>query len=137
MPGIELSATPPVSIGNTVIDVQSRIVVIQGDRVEFTSKEFDLLCFFAKYPNWALTRGQILDSVWDDSPAATYHAVENAAYPRPIHPSTIAAAAMGAAAMAGASPTAAAAARPTPAAGAADAGRAPLTATAAQAARAL
>ena len=69
--------TPPVSIGNTVIDVQSRIVVIQGDRVEFTSKEFDLLCFFAKYPNWALTRGQILDSVWDDSPAATYHAVEN------------------------------------------------------------
>ena len=61
----------------TVIDVQSRIVVIQGDRVEFTSKEFDLLCFFAKYPNWALTRGQILDSVWDDSPAATYHAVEN------------------------------------------------------------
>lgn len=23
------------------------------------------------------TRGQILDSVWDDSPAATYHAVEN------------------------------------------------------------
>ena len=77
MPGIELSATPPVSIGNTVIDVQSRIVVIQGDRVEFTSKEFDLLCFFAKYPNWALTRGQILDSVWDDSHAATYHAVEN------------------------------------------------------------
>lgn len=60
MPGIELSATPPVSIGNTVIDVQSRIVVIQGDRVESTSKEFDLLCFFAKYPNWALTRGQIL-----------------------------------------------------------------------------
>ena len=55
VPGIELSATPPVSIGNTVIDVQSRIVVIQGDRVEFTSKEFDLLCFFAKYPNWALT----------------------------------------------------------------------------------
>ena len=77
VPVIELSATPPVSIGNTVIDVQSRIVVIQGDRVEFTSKEFDLLCFFAKYPNWALTRGQILDSVWDDSPAATYHAVEN------------------------------------------------------------
>lgn len=77
MPGIELSATPPVSIGNTVIDVQSRIVVIQGDRVESTSKEFDLLCFFAKYPNLALTRGQILDSVWDDSPAATYHAVEN------------------------------------------------------------
>jgi DNA-binding response OmpR family regulator len=50
------------------IDGRSREVVIGGDRIELTAKEFDLLLFLASHPKQVFSRAQLLDQVWDSSP---------------------------------------------------------------------
>jgi len=46
------------------IETDSRRVLIDGEPVELTAREFDLLVFFARHPGRVFTRGQLLDEVW-------------------------------------------------------------------------
>lgn len=56
----------PLPLGNgLVIDEKTREVVVNGQRVELTAKEFDLLAFLARFPRQVFTRGQLLEHVWD------------------------------------------------------------------------
>jgi DNA-binding response OmpR family regulator len=50
-----------------VIDVAAREVYVNGDLVETTAKEFDLLAFLASSPRMVFSRDQLLDQVWDSS----------------------------------------------------------------------
>ncbi len=50
--------------GPVEIDADSRRVLIDGEAVELTAREFDLLLFFARNPGRVFTRGQLLDKVW-------------------------------------------------------------------------
>lgn len=50
-----------------MINPRAREVLTRGQKVGLTSKEFDLLYFFAQNPNHVFTRGQLLDRVWDYS----------------------------------------------------------------------
>jgi len=56
-----------LEFGDLSIDLQTREVVLKGDVVETTAKEFDLLCFLAQAPRRVFSREQILKSVWDSS----------------------------------------------------------------------
>jgi two-component system, OmpR family, phosphate regulon response regulator PhoB len=49
------------------IDLQTREVMLRGDVVDTTAKEFDLLVFLAQAPRRVFSREQILKSVWDSS----------------------------------------------------------------------
>ena len=49
------------------LDLASRTVELDGEEVSFTPKEFDLLATFARFPNVALDREQLLDLVWGTS----------------------------------------------------------------------
>jgi len=49
------------------IDGRSREVRIDGELVDFTAKEFDLLAFLAASPRQVFSRGQLLEQVWDSS----------------------------------------------------------------------
>ena len=40
-------------------------VTIDGERIELSFKEFELLEFFMDHPRIALSRERILDNVWD------------------------------------------------------------------------
>jgi len=51
-------------LGPLEIDTDSRRVLIEGEPVELTAREFDLLHFFARHPGRVFTRGQLLDKVW-------------------------------------------------------------------------
>ena len=51
-------------LGPVEIDADSRRVLIEGEPVELTAREFDLLAFFARHPGRVFTRGQLLDKVW-------------------------------------------------------------------------
>ncbi len=51
-------------LGPLEIDTDSRRVLIEGESVELTAREFDLLHFFARNPGRVFTRGQLLDKVW-------------------------------------------------------------------------
>jgi DNA-binding response OmpR family regulator len=46
------------------IDLEKRKVVLDGERVELTAKEFDLLALFASHPGRAYSRDQLLEQVW-------------------------------------------------------------------------
>jgi DNA-binding response OmpR family regulator len=57
-------ATEVVHAGGVTVDGARREVVVNGEAVPFTTKEFDLLRFLAERAGLALSRQQILDGVW-------------------------------------------------------------------------
>ena len=64
--------------GDVVIDRKGRTVEVGGSIVELTTREFDLLAFFATHPGQVFTREQLLGRVWDsdwfgDSSTVTVH----------------------------------------------------------------
>jgi DNA-binding response OmpR family regulator len=50
--------------GQLILDRESRIVTMNGEAVDLTAKEFELLLLFMTHPGKALSRRFILDQVW-------------------------------------------------------------------------
>jgi DNA-binding response OmpR family regulator len=81
------------------LDLAARKLFRNGAEVALTTKEFDLLKFFASRPGRALTRDQILDAVWGneiivndrsvDRCVTTLRAKVEADAHRPVHIQTI------------------------------------------------
>lgn len=46
------------------IDLDARIVTVDGQRVELSPKEYDLLVYMAQNKNIALTREMLITNVW-------------------------------------------------------------------------
>ena len=46
------------------MDFKGRVLYIDNKEAKITPKEFDLLAYFVKNPNVAITREQILSKVW-------------------------------------------------------------------------
>ena len=53
-----------VEIGRIAIDPNRREVLVEGEPVHLTAKEFDLLAFLARNPGRIFTRDQLLARVW-------------------------------------------------------------------------
>ena len=53
-----------INVGDLKIDSLKRRVILKGERVELTQKEFDLLHLMATHPGRTYTREQLLNSVW-------------------------------------------------------------------------
>jgi two-component system response regulator ResD len=56
-----------VSVDGLELDLSQRTASVSGKEVALTPKEFDLLVTFARFPNVALDREQLLDLVWGTS----------------------------------------------------------------------
>lgn len=54
----------PLTFDTLSIDPNTRIVLINGDSVELTATEFNLLWFMASHPRQVFKRDQLLESVW-------------------------------------------------------------------------
>jgi DNA-binding response OmpR family regulator len=54
-----------LQVGPLVVDLRTHEVTADGEQVELTPKEFDLLAHLASDPGAALTRRSILEEVWD------------------------------------------------------------------------
>lgn len=63
-----------------VINPCHRSVLINNNRIDLTTKEFDLLYFLAIHPGWAFTKSQIYETVWGEEYVCNQHAVENIIY---------------------------------------------------------
>lgn len=50
--------------GGLVIDIPARNVFVDGEKIDLTPKEYDLLFYFAKNKNIALSREKLLCDVW-------------------------------------------------------------------------
>lgn len=66
----------PIVLSTTVrIDPAARQVLVRGQPVSLTPKEFDLLLHFARNPGRVYSRSQLLDAVWGYSHEGYEHAV--------------------------------------------------------------
>lgn len=53
-----------IIINNINIDVISRTVTVDGNRIELSPKEYEMLVYIARNPNIAISREQMLNVVW-------------------------------------------------------------------------
>ncbi len=53
-----------IIIGDLVIETAKRKVLLKGERIELTPKEFDLLFLMASHPGKTYTREQLLNLLW-------------------------------------------------------------------------
>jgi two-component system alkaline phosphatase synthesis response regulator PhoP len=60
----ETEGQSDIIIGDLVIEVSKRRVTLNGQRVELTPKEFDLLHLLASHPGKTYTREQLLNILW-------------------------------------------------------------------------
>jgi len=58
------STSEKIEIGVLRIDTGARRILINGEDVTFSPKEYDCLMYFVDNPNQALSREQILNRVW-------------------------------------------------------------------------
>jgi DNA-binding response OmpR family regulator len=75
-----LRQTPPASealrLGDLEIDVSSMTVQVQGRNVLTTVREFRLLEYLATHRGRVLTRDQLLDAVWKETPFVTPRSID-------------------------------------------------------------
>jgi DNA-binding response OmpR family regulator len=62
--GVDQTTEPPLRFGHVVLYRENRRVVVNGDEVTMSAKEFDLLCFLSLIPGRPRTREEILNNVW-------------------------------------------------------------------------
>jgi DNA-binding response OmpR family regulator len=55
---------PPLHFDDLAIDPSARTVALDGNPIELTQREFDLLLFLARHPGQAFTRDQLMEHVW-------------------------------------------------------------------------
>lgn len=57
-------AAEEYTFGGVVIDPNGRTVEVDGEKIELTPKEFDLLCYLYENKNTALSRETLLGDIW-------------------------------------------------------------------------
>jgi len=62
--------------GDMIIDRARHVVTIQGNKVDLTLSEFELLCFLADKKGWVFTRGQIVDALRGENYAVTERSID-------------------------------------------------------------
>lgn len=66
-----------IEFGNNRVDFRSHEVVAQGEPAELTELEIRLVRFFVDRPNAVLSRGELLEGVWDMSAKTNTRTVDN------------------------------------------------------------
>jgi DNA-binding response OmpR family regulator len=69
------AASETIESGGLYINVPGRQVSVDGQALELTAKEFDLLLHFARHPGRVYSRGQLLDQIWGYSHSGYEHTV--------------------------------------------------------------
>ena len=56
-----------VSMGGIVLDKAAHMVTVDGERIDLSYKEFELLCLFLQNPGTVFTRDRLFSEVWGES----------------------------------------------------------------------
>jgi len=69
---------PVLHFGELQIDPAGRRVIVDGEEIVLTQREFDLLAFLARHPGQVFTRDQLMEQVWrfsfySDTSTVTVH----------------------------------------------------------------
>jgi DNA-binding response OmpR family regulator len=68
--GPEASAEPPLRVGGLTVDRARRTADVDGQPIELTRLEFDLLAYLAANPGRVVSRAELLRKVWQRTDAA-------------------------------------------------------------------
>ncbi|HEY7306580.1 MAG TPA: response regulator transcription factor [Bryobacteraceae bacterium] len=63
-PSSPLSGPKLIQFGDIEVNVATRHVLVRGQDVRFTPKEFDLLYYLATHPDVTIPHGKLLQAVW-------------------------------------------------------------------------
>ena len=63
-------------LGNLELNMSNHIVLAEGERIELTLKEYEMLRLFMKNPGRVFTRDQLLSQVWDSDYAGETRTVD-------------------------------------------------------------
>jgi two-component system OmpR family response regulator len=74
--GMTVARTPALVVGDLSLDEDSREVRRDGDIIELTATEFELLRYLMRNPRRVLSKAQILDQVWHYDFGGTSNVVE-------------------------------------------------------------
>jgi len=65
-----------ITVGDLIIDPESRQVSMRGTPVHLTTSEYGFLLLLAKHPGKAFSRADIIRALWDEAPAGSERAVD-------------------------------------------------------------
>ncbi len=66
-----------IKVGVLSINQLTHQVILNHQKLDLTSTEFDLLCFMARHPNQVFSRAQLLDHVWGYQHSGYEHTVNS------------------------------------------------------------
>jgi two-component system, OmpR family, response regulator ResD len=56
-----------IELSDMTIDPGARRVIVRGEEVQLTQREFDVLLFLARHPGQVFSRNQLMDAIWQYS----------------------------------------------------------------------
>ena len=62
--------------GTLSVDLSTSEVLLDKVSVDLTTKEYELLCYFMRYPNKLFSRQQLIDAVWGYDFEGDYRTVD-------------------------------------------------------------
>jgi DNA-binding response OmpR family regulator len=62
---------------NVLVDIEGRRIIVDGEEIESTAREFDLLRYFIEHPGVAFTRERLMQQVWGPEHFGTVRTVDN------------------------------------------------------------
>ena len=65
-----------LTVGDVSLDTQQRVAIRDGQHIELTAKEYDLLELLMKNPRRVFSREQLMDQVWGYTYAGDYRTVD-------------------------------------------------------------
>ena len=65
-----------IALGALNIDAEQGLVMLEGQRLQLTRREFDLLMFLASHPGRVFSRNELLDKVWGEDFVGTDRTVD-------------------------------------------------------------
>lgn len=65
-----------LTVGDVSLDTEQRVAVRDGQHIELTAKEYDLLALLMKNPRRVFSREQLMDQVWGYTYAGDYRTVD-------------------------------------------------------------
>ncbi len=60
----KIASSKVISIGNLVMNMDERTTRVDGEEIQLTAREFNILYKLLSYPNKTFTRSQLMDEFW-------------------------------------------------------------------------
>ena len=73
---LSINKSEKLQVGNLVLDSEEHTAYLNGQELNFTVREFDILFKLLSYPKKTFTRSQLMEEFWDYDSSATSRTVD-------------------------------------------------------------